>query len=195
MARRRAAYGSLEKRHVGKIDTEQVVGKNPVARCQHAAASIEDENRRAAEVVVQLLQEAVGRRLRGGTLFGRRAQQRQDFLIELDCGGDRRMARDLAVDGCRQHVELMAGGLTHTVDGYPFGQTVGAEGREDENQQAERQPQRAMRAGQRGRNPFGGRRTFSSHDDNELRNPDCTSRFRAIFRVDRAPQEVPLGGR
>ena len=57
---RYAGHCAPKQGHVGQVGTEQVVGENPVTRCNHPASGVEDKNHRPAQAIVQLLQELVG---------------------------------------------------------------------------------------------------------------------------------------
>ena len=144
MTGRNAGGGIAEERHVGEVGAEQIVGKDPVAGGNDAAAGVEHENRRATEMVVELLQETVGRGLQDVLFVFGRTEQGEDVGIEFDSARDGGVARDLAVDGRGENVELMAGSQPHVGDADVFRGAVGDQAGYQKNRQQQGQPKRTV---------------------------------------------------
>jgi len=99
-------------------------------------------------MVVQFLQEVIGGRLPDILMLAGLAQQRDDVRIQLDRTGDRGVARYLAIDGSRQDIELMAGGTPHPLDAVVLGYAIGKQPQQQQDNQQQRQSERAVRLGQ-----------------------------------------------
>ena len=119
-------------------------------------ARIQHEDGRAAEMIVQALQEMIGACLQGILALLRRAQQREHIGTQLDGAGDRRMARHLAIDGGRQNIELVAGLGPHLVQALALGSAVGEYTDQQQDKQGQGDPERPMGPGECNRDRLGG---------------------------------------
>jgi hypothetical protein len=126
-----------------QVFADEAVWLLPVAGGQHDAALVHHEDGEAADVAVEPLEKAVGRRhaaRRAGL-----AQQGQHLFAQLDGGGDVGVAVDDAVHRRAEEVEAVAGVGAQGLHPLVFAGPVAAEADQPDHQQQGQHDQRPRR--------------------------------------------------